>query len=295
MKSGFASIIGRPNVGKSTLLNAIVDAKVAITSEVSGTTRNTIEGVYNDNDGQIIFIDTPGIHKPINRLGKLLNRESYSMLTNVDVILFLVDASSKYGKGDEFIIRALKNNDVPVILVLNKIDRITDEQLLDKINEYKDLFSFADIVPVSALKDDNIKELIKVVKNYMNDNIRYYDENTITNLHPKFMISEVVREKVLHLTKNEVPHSVSCVTTHYEVKNDIVEVYVDIIVDRDSLKKIIIGKNGTMIKNIGTLARTDIEIMFGKKVYLELYCKSIPKWRDRENYLKELGFSKENE
>lgn len=295
MKSGFASIIGRPNTGKSTLLNSIVDAKVAITSEVAGTTRNTIEGIYNDEESQIIFIDTPGIHKPINRLGKILNRESYSMLTNIDVILFIVDASTPYGKGDEFIIRALKNNNVPVILVLNKIDKINEEELFNKINEYKNLYPFSDIVPVSALKDDNIKELIKVVKDYIKDNIRYYDDNTITNLHPKFMISEMVREKVLHLTENEVPHSVSCVTTHYEVKDNIVEAYVDIIVDRDSLKKIIIGKNGSMIKNIGTLAREDIESMFQKKVYLELYCRTIPKWRDRENYLKELGFFQDNE
>ena len=295
MKSGFASIIGRPNVGKSSLLNSILDAKVAITSDISGTTRNTIEGIYNDEESQIIFIDTPGIHKPMNRLGKILNRESYNMLTNVDVILFLVDASSKIGKGDEFIIRALKNSDVPVILVLNKIDKIDNEQLLYKINEYKDLYSFADIVPVSALKDDNIKELIKVVKGYMSDNIRYYDEHTITNLSPKFMISEIVREKVLHLTENEVPHSVTCVTTHLDNKDDLVEAYVDIIVDRDSLKKIIIGKNGRMIKNIGTLAREDIESMYNKKVYLELYCKTITKWRDRENYLKELGYYKENE
>ena len=295
MKSGFASIIGRPNTGKSTLLNSIVDAKVAITSEVAGTTRNTIEAIYNDEESQIIFIDTPGIHKPINRLGKILNRESYSMLTNIDVILFIVDASVPYGKGDEFIIRALKNNNVPVILVLNKIDKINNEELLNKINEYKNLYPFSDIVPISALKDDNIKELIKIVKTYIKDNIRYYDEHTITNLHPKFMISEMVREKVLHLTENEVPHSVSCVTTHYEVKDNIVEAYVDIIVDRDSLKKIIIGKNGAMIKNIGTLARKDIESMFQKKVYLELYCRTIPKWRDRENYLKELGFSKNNE
>lgn len=295
LKSGFASIVGRPNVGKSSLLNSIVDAKVAITSDVAGTTRNTIEGIYNDEDSQIIFIDTPGIHKPINRLGKVLNREAYNLFNNVDVILFLVDASTKLGKGDEFIIRALKNSDIPVILVLNKIDKIDNEELLFKINQYKDLYPFSDIVPVSALKDDNIKELIKVVKSYMSDNIRYYDEHTITNLHPKFMISEVVREKVLHLTENEVPHSVSCVTTHYEVKDDIVEAYVDIIVDRDSLKKIIIGKNGAMIKNIGSLARVDIESMFNKKVYLELYCRTIPKWRDRENYLKELGFSKDNE
>ena len=295
MKSGFASIVGRPNVGKSTLLNSIVDAKLAITSDVAGTTRNTIEGIYNDSEAQIIFIDTPGIHKPQNKLGKVLNRESYSVLRNIDVILFLVDASVRIGKGDEFIIRALKNTDTPIILVLNKIDKITDEELYNKINEYKEMLDFSDIVPISAINDDNVEELIKVVKTYLTDSTIYYSKDTITNLSPKFMISEMVREKILRLTNDEIPHSVTCVTTHYEVKPDIVEAYVDIIVDRDSLKKIIIGKNGAMLKEIGSRARVDIESMFGKKVYLELYCKTVPKWRDRELLLKELGFTSDNE
>ena len=293
MKSGFVSIVGRPNVGKSTLLNSIVNAKLAITSEVAGTTRNTIEGIYNEPDTQIIFIDTPGIHKPQNKLGRVLNKESYSVLHDIDVILFLVDATERVGKGDEFIIKALKNGDVPVILVINKIDKVTTEELVYKINEYKDLFTFSDIVPVSALTDDNVSELIKVIKTYLTDKIRYYSETQVTNLDPKFMISELVREKVLRLTNDEVPHSVTCITTHYQVKKDIVEVYVDIIVDRDSLKKIIIGKGGSMLKQIGSLARQDMESMFGKKVYLELYCKTIEKWRDRENLLRELGFSKD--
>jgi len=295
MKSGFVSIIGRPNTGKSTLLNSIVNAKLAITSDVAGTTRNTIEGIYNEPDTQIIFIDTPGIHKPQNKLGKFLNKESYSAIRDIDVILFLVDASEKFGKGDEFILKTLKTSDLPVILVLNKIDKITDEELIKKISEYKDIYTFSDIVPVSALKDDNIEELIKVVKTYLKDNIRYYNSDQITNLNPKFMISELVREKVLRLTNEEVPHSVTCVTTHYEVKKDLVEVYVDIIVDRDSLKKIIIGKGGSMLKEIGTQARIDIESMFDKKVYLELYCKTIKKWRDKEMLLRDLGFSKDSE
>lgn len=295
MRSGFVSIVGRPNVGKSTLLNSIVNAKLAITSDVAGTTRNTIEGIYNEEDTQIIFIDTPGIHKPQNKLGKMLNRESYSVLRDIDAILLVVDAKEKFGKGDEFVLRALKNTDTPVILVINKIDKISTEALFHKVNEYKDLFNFSDIVPVSALNDDNIKELINVIKNYLTDNIRYYSENQITNLDPKFMISELVREKVLRLTHNEVPHSVTCVTNKYEVKKDIVNVYVDIIVDRNSLKKIIIGKNGAMLKEIGVLARPDIESMFGKKVYLELYCKTVENWRDRELHLKELGFDQNNE
>lgn len=295
MRSGFVSIIGRPNTGKSTLLNSIVNAKLAITSNVAGTTRNTIEGIYNEPDTQIIFIDTPGIHKPQNKLGKILNRESYSAIKDIDAILFLVDASEKYGRGDEFILKTLKQSATPVILVLNKIDKISDEALVAKINEYKDLYPFSDIVPVSALKDDNISELIKVVKGYLKDNIRYYNTDQITNLNPKFMISELVREKVLRLTNNEVPHSVTCVTSHYEIKPDIVEVYVDIIVDRDSLKKIIIGKGGSMLKEIGTQARVDIESMFDKKVYLELYCKTVPKWREKDALLRDLGFSKSSE
>lgn len=293
MRSGFVSIIGRPNVGKSTLLNSIVNAKLAITSNVAGTTRNTIEGIYNDEETQIIFIDTPGIHKPQNKLGKLLNRSSYSATHDIDAILFLVDAEAGYGRGDEFILKTLKNTDTPVILVLNKIDKISDETLFNTINKCKDVFTFADIVPVSALTDDNVEELINVVKGYLKDNIKYYNTDQITNLNPKFMISELVREKVLRLTNHEVPHSVTCVTTHYEVKKDIVEVYVDIIVDRDSLKKIIIGKGGSMLKQIGSEARVDIESMFDKKVYLELYCKTIPKWRDKEALLKDLGFSKD--
>lgn len=293
MKSGFVSIIGRPNTGKSTLLNSIVNAKLAITSNVAGTTRNTIEGIYNEPDTQIIFIDTPGLHKPKNKLGKILNRETYTATKNIDAILFLIDASEKMGKGDEFILKTLKSSEVPVILVINKIDKITPEKLIEVINECKDVYPFSDIVPISALKDDNIKELIEVVKKYLSDSIRYYNSDQVTNLHPKFMISELVREKVLRLTTNEVPHSVTCVTTHYEVKKDIVEVYVDIIVDRDSLKKIIIGKGGAMLKEIGSQARVDIESMFDKKVYLELYCKTVPKWRDREMLLRDLGFSQD--
>jgi len=293
MKSGFVSIIGRPNTGKSTLLNSIVNAKLAITSNVAGTTRNTIEGIYNEPETQIIFIDTPGIHKPKNKLGKILNKETYTAIKDIDVILFLIDSSEKMGRGDEFILKTLKSTDVPVVLVINKIDKISPEELVKIIDEYKDVYTFSDIVPISALKDDNIEELLKVVKSYLKDNIRYYNSDQVTNLNPKFMISELVREKVLRLTTEEVPHSVTCVTTHYEVKKDIVEVYVDIIVDRDSLKKIIIGKGGAMLKEIGSQARVDIESMFDKKVYLELYCKTVPKWRDREMLLRDLGFSQD--
>lgn len=292
MKSGFVSIIGRPNTGKSTLLNALLDKHIAIVSKVSGTTRNAIQGVYNDEETQIIFIDTPGIHKPKDKLGKYLNKESYEALEDIDVILFIADATTYAGRGDLFILNNLKKYSTPVILVLNKIDLLTDEQILKSIHNYKDIYEFADIVPLSALKKDNLERLIKVIKNYLNDDVMYYDHDTITNTSQFFMISELVREKILNLTNEEVPHSVSCITTYYKDRKDIVEIFVDIIIDRDSLKKIIIGKHGTMLKNIGSLARKDIEELLNKKVYLELFVKTVKKWRDKEKYINELALKK---
>lgn len=293
MKSGFVSIIGRPNTGKSTLLNTILNNHIAIVSDVAGTTRNTIQGVYNDEDTQIVFIDTPGIHKPKDKLGKYLNRQSYNALHDIDVILFIVDASQGIGKGDKFIIDSFKNTELPVILVLNKIDKLNDEGIIKAISESKDLYNFAEIIPISAKKNDNVNRLLKVIKKYLTDDIIYYDDGTITNASIYFMISELVREKILNLTTEEVPHSVTCATTYYKDKGHIVDIYVDIIIDRDSLKKIIIGKQGTMLKNIGALARRDIENLLGKQVYLELFVKTIKSWRDKEKYLQELGFKEQ--
>ncbi len=290
MKSGFVSIIGRPNTGKSTLLNTVLKTHLAIVSNVAGTTRNAIQGVYNDEEAQIIFIDTPGLHKPQDRLGKLLNQDAYQSLDDIDAVLFVVDASAPLGKGDKFITQALKSVTAPVILVLNKIDKLDNEGILKAINTYKDLYDFSDIVPISAIKDDNVNRLISVIKRYLTDDIKYYDDDTLTNTSVRFIIGELVREKILNLTNDEVPHSVTCVTTLYEEKKDIINVNVDIIVDRDSLKKIIIGHNGQMIKNIGTYARRDIEAMLHKQIYLELYVKTIKNWRDKEKYLSELGF-----
>lgn len=290
MRSGFVSIIGRPNTGKSTLLNTVLKTHLAIVSNVAGTTRNAIQGVYNDEEAQIIFIDTPGLHKPQDRLGKLLNQDAYQSLDDIDVVLFVVDASAPLGKGDKFITQALKSTTAPVILVLNKIDKLNNEGILNAINTYKELYDFSDIVPISAIKDDNVNRLISVIKKYLTDDIKYYDDDTLTNTSVRFIIGELVREKILNLTNDEVPHSVTCVTTLYEEKKDIININVDIIVDRDSLKKIIIGHNGQMIKNIGTYARRDIEAMLHKQIYLELYVKTIKNWRDKEKYLTELGF-----
>ena len=291
MKSGFVSIIGRPNVGKSTLINTIINRKVAITSTVSGTTRNIIQGIYNDTDTQIVFVDTPGIHKPINRLGKVLNKEALALTKDVDLILFVVDVASGIGKGDMFILESLKNNDVPVILVLNKIDEITTEKLFKTIDEFKDIYPFVEVVPTSGLKNDNVDHLISVIKKYLHDEVKYFPDEYYTSSSMKFMASEIVREKLLQVTEDEIPHSITCITTFFEEKKDIVNISVDIIVDRDNIKRIIIGKNGSRLKMVGTLARTEIESeLVGKKVYLELFVKTIKNWKDKEKYLVELGF-----
>lgn len=291
MKSGFVSIIGRPNVGKSTLINTIINRKVAITSNVSGTTRNIIQGIYNDSDTQIVFVDTPGIHKPINRLGKVLNKEALALTKDVDLILFVVDVASGIGKGDMFILESLKNNDVPVILVLNKIDEITTEKLFKTIDEFKDIYPFVEVVPTSGLKNDNVDHLISVIKKYLHDEVKYFPDEYYTSSSMKFMASEIVREKLLQVTEDEIPHSITCITTLFEEKKDVVNISVDIIVDRDNIKRIIIGKNGSRLKTVGTLARTEIESeLVGKKVYLELFVKTIKNWKDKEKYLVELGF-----
>ena len=290
MKSGFVTIVGRPNTGKSTLINAIVNEKIAIVSNVAGTTRNTIQGVYHDEDTQIVFVDTPGIHKASDKLGKHLNKQSYESLEDIDCILFVVDAASGLGRGDKWIIEALKHTSVPVILVLNKIDKLTNEGIMQAILNYKELYDFADIIPISALKKDNIDRLIELTKKYLKDNIIYYEDDVTTNNDPYFMISELVREKILNLTTDEVPHAVTCVLTSYNEKKDLAEICIDIIVTRDSLKKIIIGKQGSMLKTIGTEARKDIEHMLGKQVYLELFVKTVKNWRNKEKYLMELGF-----
>ncbi|MBQ6284738.1 MAG: GTPase Era [Bacilli bacterium] len=290
MKSGFVSIIGRPNTGKSTLLNQILKEHIAITSAKPQTTRNLIEGIYNEKDTQIVFVDTPGIHKPIDKLGHALNSQAYYSINDVDILLLVVDASVPYGKGDAFIIEKLNGVNKPVFLILNKIDKLTDNDILLKINEYKDLYEFAEIIPVSALNNDNVDRLIKVLKNYLPDNVQYFMNGETTTADIEFRLSEIVREKVFIHTNEEVPHSISCKLVGYENKKDIANVFVDIIVDRESLRKIIIGASGNMIKIIGSEARHDMEKVLNKKVYLELYCKTIKKWREKDKYIKDLGY-----
>ena len=291
MKSGFVSFIGRPNVGKSTLLNSILNKKVVITSNKPQTTRNLIQGIYNEDDTQIVFVYTPGIHKAHNKLGRALNKQAYFTINDVDIIIMVVDITEKVGSGDKFVIDILKNiENKPVFLVINKIDKLPREEILSKIEEYMSLYNFTEVIPVSARKKDNIDRLIEVIKKYLPDNIKYFDSDTVTNSSPEFIISELIREKVLELTDEEVPHSVTCIVDELYEEEKIINIGASIIVDRENLKKIIIGKNGNMIKEIGIRARKDIEEYFGKQVYLDLFVKVIPKWRDKEKFLNMIGY-----
>lgn len=289
MKSGFVSIVGRPNVGKSTLLNSLLETKLAITSPKAQTTRNIIQGVYNDDDSQIVFVDTPGIHKPQNKLGTILNKKTYQMSDNVDLILFLVDVESGVGKGDMFVLDKLKNENLPIILVLNKVDKINKLKILEIIDKLKDIYPFKEIVPISALKGDNISDLKKTIKKYLPNEEKIFDDDTFTNISTKFYVSEIIREKILLFTNQEVPHAITCLVETLSEDKEKVYIQALIIVDRDSLKKIIIGKNGSLIKKIGETARVDLEEYFEKKVFLETFVKTVNNWRDTEKYLKELG------
>ena len=291
MRSGFVSFVGRPNVGKSTLLNSILGKRVAITSDKPQTTRNMIQGIYNDKDTQIVFVDTPGIHKPKSKLGRVLNKQAYFTINDVDIVIMVVDIAEKIGTGDKFVIDILKNiKDKTVFLVINKIDKLPKEEILKKIDEYQKLYDFAEIIPVSARKKDNTDRLLEVIKNYLPDNIKYFDDTTITSSSPSFIISEFIREKVLDLTSEEVPYAVTVVVDSLEEDERTMSIAATVIVDRENLKKIIIGKNGNMIKEIGIRSRKEIESYFNKRVYLELFVKVVPKWRDKEKFLNMIGY-----
>ena len=293
MRSGTVSIVGRPNVGKSTLLNKILEKKIAITSDKAGTTRNLILGVYNDDESQIVFVDTPGIHKPEHKLGNVLNKKAYLMTSDVDLVLFVVDISKGFGKGDNFILEKLKQEEAKVILILNKVDNIKKDDLIKKIDELKESYNYLEIIPTSAIKGINIVDLINTIKKYLPNDFKYYEDDYVTNQPKSLIITERVREKVLRLTEDEIPHTVTCVLETYEEKKDIIKLGVLIVIDRENIKKIIIGKNGSMLKKIGSEARLDLEEYFGKKVYLSLYVKVIKNWRDREVLIKELGLQED--
>ena len=293
MKVGVVSIVGRPNAGKSTLLNSIIKEKVSITSDKPQTTRNNIQGIYNDDESQIVFIDTPGVHKPVNKLGKFLNNETYSAF-DTDVILFLVDSSKPFGKGDEFILDKIKEYDSKVFLILSKIDKVKKDELYNLINEYKDKYNFDEIIPVSAIKNNNVEELLNVIKSYLNEGTPFYANDLYTDQSVKFMVSEIIREKIFRKTDKEIPYSTTVIIENYDENKSRVVINACIVVERDAVKKIIVGKSGSMIKEIGINAREDIEKLVGKRVDLELFVKTVNNWRDKDKLLAELGFDKKD-
>lgn len=289
--SGFVAIVGRPNVGKSTLINEVIGQKIAIMSDKPQTTRNKIHGVYTTDNSQIVFLDTPGIHKPTSKLGDFMVKSAIGTLGEVDAALFLIDVSEGLGGGDRFIIEALKKVKTPVFLVMNKIDKIEPEALLPLIVQYKDLHDFAEIIPVSALEGDNINTLLKVLSTYLPEGPQYYPADQVTDHPEQFVCAELVREKILHLTREEIPHSIAVAIEDMKVQdNGVVYIGAVIYVERDSQKGIVIGKQGALLKQVGKEARRDIETLLGSRVFLELWVKVKKDWRNQDRVLKDLGF-----
>jgi GTP-binding protein Era len=291
-KSGFISIIGRPNVGKSTFLNRVIGQKIAIMSDKPQTTRNKVQGVLTEQDSQLIFIDTPGIHKPKHKLGDFMMKVAQNTLKEVDLVLFMVNAEEGFGRGEEFIIEKLQTVRTPVFLIINKIDLIHPDKLLNIIEGYKEKYAFKEIVPISALEGNNVERLLDTIKDYLPEGPQYYPADQVTDHPERFIVSELIREKALHLTREEIPHSLAVLIEKMERKkeNDMVHVMATIIVERDSQKGIVIGKQGSMLKEIGKRARLDIENLLGTKVFLELWVKVQKDWRNRASHLRDYGF-----
>ena len=283
-KSGFVTLVGRPNVGKSTLMNRIIGQKIAITSNKPQTTRNRIQTVYHDDRGQIVFLDTPGIHKAKNKLGEFMVNAAESTFKEVDLVLWLVEATTYIGQGERHIAQELKKSSAPVILVMNKIDKVRKDELLECMNAYKDILDFAEMVPVSAQNGENVDDLIETMFSYLEEGPQFYDEDTITDQPVRQIVAELIREKALRLLQDEIPHGIAVS----------IDIDATIVCERDSHKGIIIGKQGAMLKRIGTAARKEIEDFLEAKVNLKLWVKVKKDWRDSDFLLKNFGF-KEND
>ncbi len=291
-KSGFVTIIGRPNAGKSTLLNTVLGQKIAIVSDKPQTTQNKIRGFYTTDDAQIIFIDTPGIHKPQHKLGEYMVQAAKSAIGGVDIIFYIVDASQSYGAGEGYIVDRLPK-DTPVFLLLNKVDLLKKDALLGLIAAYEKRFHFAEIFPISALKGDNVDQLLASVIGYLEPGPCFYPEDMITDQPERAIMAEIIREKVLELTKDEIPHAIAVEMVEIQERdNGMVYAAANIYVERDSQKGIIVGKKGSMLKEIGQKARKDIEVLLGSRVYLEVWVKVKKDWRNKEIYLRNFGFDK---
>ena len=289
MKSGFVSIVGRPNVGKSTILNALLERKISIVTEKAQTTRNAIKGIYDDGEYQIIFIDTPGIHKAHHSLGKIMNRDAFDSTKDVDAIILVVDASRKVDEGDMFIHESLSKN-IPTYVVINKIDLVRIDQAQAIKAKYQELYPKAKIIEMSAIQNFGLDILLDEIKSVIKEGPRYFDEDTITDKDSSFFISEVIREKLLNLLKEEVPHNLAVRVDEVKHKSEAVAIHATIIVDRDSHKGIVIGKDGKRIKAIGTRARKDLEEYFQKRIFLELFVSVKEDWLNNPRILKELGY-----
>jgi len=293
-KSGFVAIVGRPNVGKSTLMNQLIGQKIAIMSDKPQTTRNKIHGVYTNDSMQIVFLDTPGIHKPNSKLGDFMMKSADSALKEVEAVMFLIDASEKIGGGDRFIIEQLKKVKTPVFLIVNKIDKVEPEALMDTIVTYKDLYPFAEIIPISAIQGNNITTLMDQLEKYLPPGPQYYPADQVTDHPEQFVCAELIREKILQLTREEIPHSIAVQIEDMRVQdNGVVYIGAVIFVERDSQKGIIIGKRGALLKEVGQGARIDIQNLLGSRVFLELWVKVKKDWRNQDRVLKDLGFNME--
>lgn len=289
MKSGFVAIVGKPNVGKSTILNAIIGSKISIVTSKNQTTRNSIQGIYNDDDSQIIFIDTPGIHKPRSVLGEMMDKASYSSIRDCDITLFIVDASKKFDEGDQYLFDHL-NFDCKLIVVFNKIDETNIELISELKKKYQKRYNPINIIETSAIEKFGLDDLIKNIKNNLEEGPQYYDVNTVTNMDLAFRIQEIIREKMLVLLKEEVPHSTTVICTDIVKDSNPLEIYCKIIVEKESQKSIVIGSKGKMIKKIGIRARHDIEDMMGRHIDLKLLVQVVENWRNSNKFLNKTWF-----
>ena len=292
-KSGFVTLIGRPNVGKSTLMNYLIGQKIAITSNKPQTTRNRIQTVLTTDEGQIVFVDTPGIHKAKNKLGEYMVHVAEKTLNEVDVVLWLVEPTTFIGAGEQHIAKQLQRVKTPVILVINKVDSVKREEILPAIAAYKDIYDFADIVPVSARSGDNTDELLRVIMKYLPYGPQFYDEDTVTDQPERQIVAELIREKALHSLQDEIPHGIAVAIDRMKMQNKVMHIDATIICERDSHKGIIIGKQGSMLKKIGSTARYEIERMLDCKVNLKLWVKVKKDWRDSEFLMKNFGYREE--
>lgn len=294
MRSGMIAIIGRPNAGKSTLLNSILKEKVSIISDKPQTTRNNIQGIYTTDRCQFVFIDTPGIHKPHHELGRNLNKSAYQSLLDVDVIYLIVDISQPFGSGDAFLLDRLKQNQAPCFLLLNKIDLLKKEDVLKQLIEWSNRFEFEQIIPISAKQDNNIDELLKTTEGYLSEGVMFYPKDMISDHGRTFQTQEIIREKILYKTEEEIPHSIAVVVESLNESENEVVIDALVIVERDSQKAILIGKQASMIKTIRLLAQKELKSLYGKKCHLNLYVRIEKNWRNRQNKLQQFGYALED-